>query len=85
MAIRLSVDGVTKVKRVTSDNTTVVKKVVLGTPVRRVSLATGYLSLLNDVDVTDLENGSLLIYNTGSSKWEANTLLEEQEINGGSF
>lgn len=87
MVIRVGVtgDARTQVKEVTVDARTQVKKVIVGTPVRRVNQARGYLNLLNDVDVTDLDNGSLLIYNTTSSKWEAGTLLEEQEINGGSF
>lgn len=70
---------------VTGGARTQVKKVIVGTPVRRVNQARGYLNQLNDVDVTNLKNGSLLIYSNVSSKWEASTLLEEQEINGGSF
>lgn len=40
---------------------------------------------LADVDLTGLEDGSLLIYSTTSEKFEASRLLEKQNINGGHF
>lgn len=43
------------------------------------------LSDLADVDLTGLEDGSLLIYSTTSEKFEASRLLEKQNINGGHF
>ena len=43
------------------------------------------LSDLADVDLTGLEDGSLLIYNATSKKFEASRLLENQNINGGHF
>ena len=71
---------------VTSGTTTQVKKVIVGKPVRRVSAGQFLVSNLGDVDVSNLENGSLLIYNTTSSKWVAKKDVDEgQNINGGSY
>jgi hypothetical protein len=43
------------------------------------------LSDLADVDLSDLQDGSLLIYSSTSEKFEASILLEKQNINGGHF
>ena len=38
-----------------------------------------------DVDLTNLEDGSLLIYDIVTHKFVASRLLEKQEIDGGEF
>jgi hypothetical protein len=38
-----------------------------------------------DVDLTNLEDGSLLIYDILTQKFVASRLLEKQEIDGGEF
>lgn len=43
------------------------------------------LSDLSDVDLTGKSDGSLLIYNDSVEKFQASTLLEKQNINGGHF
>lgn len=43
------------------------------------------LSTSGDVDVTNLTDGSVLVYNTAISKWQATTVLEKQALNGGFF
>lgn len=71
---------------VTSGTTTLVKKVVVGRPVRRVTAGLFNVANLGDVDLTNLENGSLLIYNNSTSKWTATKNIDEgQNINGGSY
>jgi hypothetical protein len=40
---------------------------------------------LSDVDLTNLEDGSLLIYNLSTQKFVASRILEKQEIDGGEF
>jgi hypothetical protein len=40
---------------------------------------------LSDVDLTNLEDGSLLIYSTSTQKFVASRILEKQEIDGGEF
>ena len=43
------------------------------------------LEMLNNVDASALENGSLLIYKTATSKWTASTMLDQQTMEGGEF
>jgi len=83
--MEVPVSSNTKVTKVTIEDNTQVKRVVVGRPVRRVNEASGSLSALSDVDLTNLENGSLLIYSDTSEKFEASRDLEEQNINGGSY
>jgi len=65
--------------------TTQVKKVVVGTPVRRVTSGAFDINNLGGVNTVGAVNGSLLIFNSTSAKWEASLDLEEQNINGGSY
>jgi hypothetical protein len=39
----------------------------------------------SDVDITTLQDGSMLVYNAADSKWQATKLLEKQVINAGFF
>jgi len=85
MAIRVGTLGTTtKTVAVTGSNTQV-KQVVVGTPVRRVTGGSFALSGLPDVDVTNITQGSVLVYETSTNKWTATLDLEEQNINGGSY
>lgn len=43
------------------------------------------LSGLNDIDVTQLSAGSVLVYNSGTQKWTATTLLDQQIVESGQF
>jgi hypothetical protein len=38
-----------------------------------------------DVDITELNNGSILIYNAMNAQWKATRLLQEQTIECGQF
>lgn len=69
------------------DNVTVVKKIVVGRPIRRVSGSGGSANIdsIIGVDTSGKTNGSLLVYNSSSTLWEANNNLEEQIINGGQY
>ena len=40
---------------------------------------------LTDVDTSTLEDGSVLVYNIATEKWESTITLEKQIINGGNF
>jgi hypothetical protein len=40
---------------------------------------------LRDIDLTQLSAGSLLVYNTQTSKWTATTLLDQQTVESGQF
>lgn len=43
------------------------------------------IGAINDVDTTNLENGSLLIYNLPATKWIASRNLVAQDMDGGNF
>ena len=59
----------TQVKKVATDGTTIVKKIVVGTPVRSV---VGGLSVssLADVAINSLQNKQILVYNSTTQKFE---------------
>lgn len=43
------------------------------------------LGQASDVDITNLETGSLLIYNLSATKWIASRNLVAQDMDGGNF
>lgn len=43
------------------------------------------ISQAGDVDITTLSDGSVLVYETNSSKWVATTRLEKQTVDCGQF
>ena len=43
------------------------------------------ISNLNDVDVSTLLDGSVLVYSSSANRWQATTTLEKQYFNGGFF
>ena len=84
--VRVITSGTTRVQSVVAPgNTTQVKKVVVGTPVRRVTSGGFNINSLNGVSTTGAVTGSLLIYNASAARWEAGLDLQEQNINGGSY
>lgn len=62
------------------ENTTVVVGGIMGPPG-----ASGLITASADVDVTNLQDGSVLVYNTEAAKWQAAQILEKQIINAGFF
>ena len=70
---------------VTPGNTTIVKKIIIGTPVRRVSEAALNINNLDGISTSSRVNGSVLVYNSTNSLWESTLNLEQQNINGGSY
>lgn len=40
---------------------------------------------MSDVDATNLQNGSVLVYKTQTSKWTSTRLLDQQFMEGGEF
>lgn len=43
------------------------------------------ISESGDVDTSNLQDGSTLVYDTSAGKWQATNLLEKQVINAGFF
>lgn len=68
--------------------------VVVGKPTQTTTVITGImgppgrvaaLSEVPDVDVTNLQLGSILVYNPSVSKWVSTTLLNQQQVDCGEF
>jgi hypothetical protein len=70
---------------VSPGNTTLIKKIVVGTPVRNIAEARADINQLDGIDTSNKVNGSVLVYNATNSLWEATLDLEQQNVNGGSF
>lgn len=64
---------------------TQVKKVVVGKPVRRIRQAGNNIGDLNNVDLSNLQDGSVLVYNQSTTNFESTLNLEKQNVNGGSY
>ena len=77
--------GETSVVKVAADTTTIVKKITVGTPVRKVTEASTNINNLVGIDTSAKVNGSVLVYNASSTLWEATLDLENQNVNGGSY
>lgn len=77
---------------VESVSLTKTERVVVEQPVQHV-IVTGIMAPRNtlalnsayDVDLTNLGEGSLLVYSMESLKWQATKLLEKQIIEGGQY
>jgi len=85
MAIRVGTNGTTIKSVAVAGSTTQVKKVVVGTPVRRISVSGDTIDTQLDVDASAKQHGSLLIYDSDGTKWTASIELENQNINGGNY
>tara|TARA_R110000796_G_scaffold213973_2_gene329992 strand:- start:1836 stop:2093 length:258 start_codon:yes stop_codon:yes gene_type:complete len=85
MAIKVGVSGTTVKTVAVAGNNTQVKKVVVGTPVRRVTSGAFNINSLSGVTTAGAVNGSVLVYNGSTTSWTATLDLEEQNINGGSY
>lgn len=53
--------------------------------IQGLSASSNNLGDINDVDLSTLANGSLLIYDAASSKWKSSLFLEHQDITGGQY
>jgi hypothetical protein len=65
---------------VDNDTSVIVVTGLMGPPSTVTSLAQ-----VPDVDISDLRNGSLLVYSTETTKWKATTTLDRQTIEAGQF
>jgi len=51
----------------------------------RSAITSREINKLDDIDVSNLQDGSVLVYSTNSSKWEASTTLDKQAVEGGYY
>jgi hypothetical protein len=61
---------------------TVVVTGIMGPPGRS---STTSVAELTDIDLTDLRDGAVLVYNMQNSRWQATERLEKQILEGGQF
>lgn len=83
--VRVDASDTTQVVRVDASNTTQVRSVIIGTPVSRVTRAAVRISDLRGIDFSNLNNGSVMVYNSSSGNWVSTLDLEEQNISGGQY
>lgn len=43
------------------------------------------ISMASDVNVTDVKDGSLLVYKSTTGKWTSTTILDSQNMEGGEY
>ncbi len=82
--IQVSVGKVTQVE-VASSNVAQVRRIVVGTPIRRVTRAAIGMDDLNNIDFSNLQNGSVMVYNSSTQNWTSTLNLESQNISGGQY
>jgi hypothetical protein len=76
----------TLVKRVETKDNVIVKRVIIGKPVRRIRQASDVtIDTIQGIDATGAVEGSILIYNSSREVFEASLQLEEQNVNGGQY
>lgn len=86
MAIKVGTGNTTQVKIVRGvGQTTQVKKVVVGRPVRNVSSGSTNINNLLGVDTSGRVDGAILQFDAATGKFVANSELTKQDINGGSY
>jgi hypothetical protein len=71
--------------QVTTSNTTQVRQIVVGTPIRRVTRSAIGMDDLNNINFSDLRNGSIMVYNSSTQNWTSTLNLESQNISGGQY
>ena len=85
MAINVVTTGSNTQAKVVYSNNTIVKKVVVGTPVKRVTSGSFSISNLAGITTVGAVQGSVLVYNASDQRWEPTLTLEEQNVNGGQY
>lgn len=71
--------------QVTTSNVAQVRRIVVGTPIRRVTRSAIGMDDLNNIDFSDLRNGSVMVYNSSTQNWTSTLNLESQNISGGQY
>lgn len=71
--------------QVATSNTAQVRRIVVGTPIRRVTRSAIGMDDLNNIDFSNLQNGSMMVYNSSTGNWTSTLNLESQNISGGQY
>jgi hypothetical protein len=82
MAIRVRSDGTTTtVDNVSAKGITIVKKVTVGRPVRKVNAAVVSINNLDGVNTSNVQDQHILIYNADDNEWQTSTQSGSADIN----
>ena len=84
MSVRVGIQN-TSVGSVIAGSSTQVAKIVVGTPIRKVSAGAFIISNLGGVDTTDAVDGAVLVYGDAQGKFVAKKELDETNFNGGQY
>jgi len=68
-----------------SGSKTQVRKIVIGTPVKKVTAGAFSISNLGGVDISGAEHGAVLVYDENLGKFIADKTLEDTNITGGQY
>jgi hypothetical protein len=71
--------------QVSTSNVAQVRRITVGTPIRRVTRAAIGMDDLNNIDFSNLQNGSIMVYNSSTANWTSTLNLENQNISGGQY
>jgi len=71
--------------QVSTSNSAQVRRITVGTPIRRVTRSAIGMDDLNNIDFSNLQNGSIMVYNSATSNWTSTLNLENQNISGGQY
>lgn len=85
MAVKVGVSGVTVGSVKVGGSKTQVKKIVIGTPVKRVSNGGFTITNLGGVDATGAVTGSVLVYDEDVGKFVAQQEIDNTDVNGGQY
>jgi hypothetical protein len=67
------------------ENKTIIDKIIVGVPIRSIQESTGDINLLEGVDASQREHGSILVYDDDRDLWVAQRDLTRQIIDGGVY
>jgi hypothetical protein len=82
MAIRVRSDGTTTtVDNVSAKGITIVKKVTVGRPVRKVNAAVVSINNLAGVNTSNVQDQHILIYNADDNEWQTSAQSADADIN----
>ena len=84
MASKVGFSGVVGSVKI-AGSTTQIKKIVVGTPIRRVASGSFNVNNLGGIDTTGAVTGSVLVYNAATGNFEAEEELENTHVNGGQY
>jgi hypothetical protein len=81
MRVKVNTSGTSQVVGVGTQGT----NQVVGIGIQGPAGPNATLATLPDINVTNLQNGSMLVYSEQTQKWVSTTTLESQNMEGGFF